>query len=66
MHFLAAGLDVFDGEPTINPGYLDLPNAFLLPHIGSSTWEARIVMADALIDGIANVAAGREPAKRIA
>ncbi|WP_313805621.1 NAD(P)-dependent oxidoreductase [Sphingobium sp.] len=63
---LAAGLDVFDGEPAIHPGYLDLPNAFLLPHIGSSTWEARLAMADALIGAIETHVAGGMPANRIA
>ncbi|HKY82477.1 MAG TPA: NAD(P)-dependent oxidoreductase [Sphingobium sp.] len=63
---LAAGLDVFDKEPDIHPGYLDLPNAFLLPHIGSSTWEARLAMADVLIDAMEVHAAGGMPANRIA
>ena len=34
-----AGLDVFEGEPNINPGYLGLDNVFLLPHMGSQTIE---------------------------
>lgn len=62
----AAGLDVFDNEPDIHPGYLELPNAFLLPHIGSSTWEARLAMADVLIDAMEVHAAGGTPANRIA
>lgn len=40
----AAGLDVFDGEPNINPKYRDLDNAFILPHIGSATIETRNAM----------------------
>ena len=43
---VAAGLDVFDGEPQIHPGYLRLKNAFLLPHIGSATVETRNGDAD--------------------
>src|SRR5271170_873191 len=35
----AAGLDVFDGEPKVNPGYLTLENVTLLPHIGAATIE---------------------------
>lgn len=62
----AAGLDVFDNEPAIHPGYLDLPNAFLLPHIGSSTWEARLAMADILIRAIEDHTAGATPPNRIA
>ncbi|HKR92714.1 NAD(P)-dependent oxidoreductase [Novosphingobium sp.] len=63
---LAAGLDVFDNEPQIHPGYLDLPNAFLLPHIGSSTWEARLAMADVLLDALETHACGGQPHNRIA
>ena len=62
----AAGLDVFDNEPNIHPGYLGLPNAFLLPHTGSSTWEARVAMADILLDAMETHAAGGKPANRIA
>ncbi len=35
----AAGLDVFQGEPKPNPGYVGLKNTFLLPHFGSATVE---------------------------
>jgi glyoxylate reductase len=40
----AAGLDVFDGEPSLDPGYLKLDNCYLLPHIGSATVDARNAM----------------------
>jgi lactate dehydrogenase-like 2-hydroxyacid dehydrogenase len=40
----AAGLDTYEGEPRLNPGYLPLKNTFLLPHIGSATVETRIAM----------------------
>ena len=40
----AAGLDVYEGEPAINPGLLDLDNAVLVPHIGSATRETRVAM----------------------
>tara|TARA_Y100000590_G_scaffold413652_1_gene509733 strand:- start:27 stop:980 length:954 start_codon:yes stop_codon:yes gene_type:complete len=43
------GLDVYNGEPNIHPGYLDLPNVFVLPHLGSSTIKTRIAMADLAI-----------------
>lgn len=61
----AAGLDVFDGEPRIHPGYLELPNAFLLPHIGSSTWEARIGMARILVDALERHGAGLRAENRL-
>lgn len=62
----AAGLDVFDKEPALHPAYLHLSNAFLLPHIGSSTWEARLAMADILIAAISTHVAGGRLANRIA
>jgi glyoxylate reductase len=40
----AAGLDVFDGEPSLDLGYLKLDNCYLLPHIGSATVDARNAM----------------------
>ncbi len=40
----AAGLDVFEGEPDLHPGYLQLDNVVLLPHIGSATRDARNAM----------------------
>lgn len=48
----AAGLDVFDNEPDINPGYRDLDNVFLLPHIGSATHETRDAMGFMLLDAL--------------
>lgn len=62
----AAGLDVFNNEPKLDPRYLALPNAFLLPHIGSSTIEARLGMAQALIDGFNALRAGRRPSNQVA
>lgn len=47
-----AGLDVFNGEPTkIEKQYFRLPNAFLLPHIGSAAEQTRIEMGMMLLDG---------------
>ncbi|MEP7328869.1 MAG: D-glycerate dehydrogenase [Betaproteobacteria bacterium] len=65
-HVAAAGLDVFDGEPDIFPGYHDLPNVFMLPHIGSSTIEARIAMGDIVVEGLRQFNAGAVPTNRIA
>lgn len=61
-----AGLDVFRGEPRINEGYYDLPNAFLLPHVGSATIEARNEMGFAALDNIDAVLNGKEPPYRAA
>jgi glyoxylate reductase len=57
----AAGLDVYDGEPTINPRLLAAPRTVLLPHIGSSTTETRTRMAQLAAQGICDVLAGRTP-----
>ena len=40
-----AGLDVYEHEPRIHPGLLELPNVVLLPHVGSATRETRTRMA---------------------
>jgi len=55
----AAGLDVFEGEPQIHPGYLELKNTFLLPHVGSATVETRVAMGMLALDNIDSVLAGR-------
>jgi lactate dehydrogenase-like 2-hydroxyacid dehydrogenase len=54
-----AGLDVYQGEPHIDPGYLTLPNVFLLPHIGSATVEARDQMGFEALDNIDAFFAGK-------
>ena len=51
-HIRAAGLDVFDGEPNVNPGYRTLENVALLPHIGSATVETRLAMGYMALDNI--------------
>jgi lactate dehydrogenase-like 2-hydroxyacid dehydrogenase len=58
-HIAAAGLDVFEGEPAVNPGYLTLKNAFLLPHLGSATVETRTSMGMLCLDNIEAVLHGR-------
>ena len=50
----AAGLDVYKGEPNLNPGYLKIKNTFILPHLGSSTKHTRTAMANLAIDNIDN------------
>lgn len=54
-----AGLDVFEGEPKHHPGYLELDNVFLLPHMGTSAIEARIEMGNEALDNIDAHFAGR-------
>jgi lactate dehydrogenase-like 2-hydroxyacid dehydrogenase len=55
----AAGLDVFEGEPKLNPGYAALRNTFLLPHIGTATVESRTQMAMVALDNIEAVLTGK-------
>tara|TARA_B100000676_G_scaffold91179_1_gene90922 strand:+ start:439 stop:1404 length:966 start_codon:yes stop_codon:yes gene_type:complete len=62
----AAGLDVFDGEPKLDPRYLTLENTFLMPHVGSATLETRNAMGFRALDNLDAIFAGREPGDRIA
>ena len=62
----AAGLDVYNNEPNVHPGYLDLPNTFLMPHIGSATKETRDAMGFRALDNLDAFFAGREPGDRVA
>jgi lactate dehydrogenase-like 2-hydroxyacid dehydrogenase len=55
----AAGLDVFEGEPKLNPGYAELKTTFLLPHIGSATVESRTLMGMVALDNIDAVLNGK-------
>jgi lactate dehydrogenase-like 2-hydroxyacid dehydrogenase len=55
----AAGLDVFEGEPRLNPEYISLKNTFLLPHIGSATIETRTAMGMLALDNVDAVLNGR-------
>ncbi|WP_244592772.1 2-hydroxyacid dehydrogenase [Azospirillum palustre] len=61
----AAGLDVFENEPNLHPGYRDLPNTFLLPHLGSATMETRNAMGFKALDNVDAVTAGRPAPDRV-
>jgi glyoxylate reductase len=60
-----AGLDVFEFEPKINPKLLGLPNAVLLPHLGSATIEGRIDMGEKVIINIRTWMDGHKPPDRV-
>lgn len=62
----AAGLDVFNNEPDINPAYRDLDNVFLMPHIGSATKETRDAMGFRALDNLDAYFGGKEPKDRVA
>lgn len=60
-----AGLDVFDGEPNINPELMSSDRLVMLPHLGSATREAREAMGFRVIDNLEDFFSGREPRDRV-
>ena len=56
-----AGLDVFENEPKLNPGFLELKNVTLVPHIGSSTEATRRAMAMTAAKNLAAALTGQTP-----
>ena len=48
----AAGLDVFEGEPSVHPALLQVPNVVLTPHIASATEGTRRAMAKLAVDNL--------------
>ena len=60
-----AGLDVYEFEPAVNPKLLKLPNAVLLPHMGSATVEARNAMGEKVIINIKSWMDGHKPPDRV-
>jgi lactate dehydrogenase-like 2-hydroxyacid dehydrogenase len=65
-HLGAAGLDVFRGEPALDPRYRTLSNTFLLPHLGTATLETREAMGFRALDNVDAMLDGREPPDRVA
>ncbi|MDB4021300.1 D-glycerate dehydrogenase [Litorivicinus sp.] len=61
----AAGLDVFKTEPGGNSKFADLPNVFMLPHLGSSTRETRKAMGDRALENLDAFFAGEAPKDRL-
>lgn len=61
----AAGLDVFKVEPGGNPKFADVPNLFMLPHIGSATFDTRDAMGFRALDNLDAHFAGKEPGDRV-
>ena len=61
----AAGLDVFENEPNITPGLMELKNVVLLPHIGSGTEATRERMAVMAAENLIAMVQGRRPANPV-
>lgn len=57
----AAGLDVFEGEPSVHPDLLTVPNVVLTPHIASATMATRRAMAQLAADNLVAVLGGQGP-----
>ena len=60
-----AGLDVYVGEPAVDPRLLDLDNVVLLPHLGSATFEGREAMGQKVIVNIGVWARGDRPPDQV-
>ena len=63
---LRAGLDVYVGEPNINPAFLELDNVTLLPHVGSASIYTRSAMGQLVVDNLVAFAEGRPPTTPVA
>ncbi|MEL7466661.1 MAG: D-glycerate dehydrogenase [Pseudomonadota bacterium] len=61
-----AGLDVFDGEPKVNPKLLTCDKLVMLPHLGSATRETREAMGLRVVENITDFFEGREPRDLVA
>lgn len=57
----AAGLDVFEGEPSVHPALLTVPNVVLTPHIASATMPTRRAMANLAADNLISFLSGKGP-----
>jgi len=60
-----AGLDVFEGEPKLHPGYLELKNVVLTPHIGSASRATRMTMCRTAMENLIAVLQGGVPANPV-
>ena len=64
-HLAAAGLDVFNNEPNIDPRYRNLENVFMLPHLGSATPRTRTDMGLRALSNMKEYFSGKNPTDRL-
>jgi glyoxylate reductase len=57
----AAGLDVFEREPQVHPGLLELDNVVIVPHLGTATLETRVAMGMTAAENLLAALEGRRP-----
>jgi len=62
----AAGIDVFEEEPTIHPGLLPLTNVVLAPHIASASFDTRLAMSTLAVKNCLAVLEGKPPITPVA
>lgn len=62
----AAGLDVYEHEPQVEPALLELENVVLVPHLGSATIETRTAMAELAARNAISVLCGQGPLTPVA
>lgn len=60
-----AGLDVYENEPRLDPGFLTLDNVSLLPHLGSATIATRTAMGEKVLANLAAYFAGKQMPDRV-
>lgn len=63
---LSAGLDVFDDEPNVPQGLIDLDHVVLLPHVGSASVHCRDLMGQLVVDNLIAWASGKPPLTPVA
>jgi lactate dehydrogenase-like 2-hydroxyacid dehydrogenase len=64
-HTAAAGLDVYNNEPNLDPRYRELENVFLLPHLGSATIRTRTNMGLRALANMSDFFAGKTPKDKL-
>lgn len=60
-----AGLDVYEFEPKVSEGLMNLDNVILIPHLGNATYEARMEMGKAVADNLEDYINGDTPRNKV-